>query len=1490
MTHELRILFVEDLSTDQELAERQLRTNDLNYESLRVDTRDDFLNALVTFQPDLIISDYSMPGFDGMQALQMAKELYPELPFVVLTGSMNEDTAVECMKAGAADYVIKEHINRLPFAVREALQRAQDQKEKLFTEKQLKQSEAKFRGIFESANVGKAITTTTETISVNDYFADLLGYSKEEIVNTPWDQITHPDDIEMTRKIDNKLYSGETDAVRYEKRYIHKNGSIIWVDLSVQVHRDLSGKPEYLISTIIDISDKKKAGEELQASEKKFRSLFQNNHAVMLLIDPVTGDIIDVNPAAIKYYGFSQQELTGKKISEINTLSPDEIQEEMQRALTEERNYFNFQHRLANGDIRDVEVYSGPIQHLGRELLYSIIHDVTDRKQAEIQLRKSEEKFKSFFQNNLSVMLLIDPDTGIITDANNAACHFYGCDQDTLLETNICQINTLPQDEVFAAITRAIDVDNNSFQFKHRLANGDIRDVEVNSSPIEHQNKKILYSIVHDVTEKKQAEQQIRLQATAMNAAANAIVITDREGNIQWVNPAYTQLTGYSFEEVIGQNPRILKSGMQDHAYYQRLWDTILSGKVWDGELINKRKDGSLYTEDETITPMFDEQGNISHFIEIKEDITQRKQAELALREGEQRYRRLFEDSPVSIWEENFSRVKQRLDQLKAEGVEDFYEYFATNRTQLLEIAELIEVIDVNQETIKLFGARNKEELRDNFTNIYTEQSLNQLIEELVNIANGIMNFDIDFTNKTLDGRVLEFTAKWAAQPGYENTLSKVLISMVDITDRKKAEDALRENEQRYRSLFDDSPVTIFEEDFSAVKTFIDELKQSGVKDFREFLNTNPDELKRIIRSIKITDMNKEAEKLYGFKTKQEFYGNFELITDPFNLHLMVDELVNIAEEKTKFQTEVYKHDSKGVLSYLTVNWAAVPGFEDDLSKVIVTVVDITERKELEKRQQQRLAEMEAIDKITSALRQATTRDEALPIFLQETLAMMQVNIGFILLHNSTDDTLQVTHVNGLAEEMIGAKIKPRDGIIGAVFQNGESRSISDFKQEFSVHEVFAGHNNVDVGAVCVPIQSQEDILGVVLIVHPKERELKPDEIKLLESFSRIAGITLQRMTLYEDTLSHLKQLQVQRTIDQTIASIFDLNLTLEIICSQARNYLGADAIGILLFQPNEMTLNYIAANGFQTTHYKNAHIPLGAGPAGNAALKREVVYVADLRHSEPPIKTMTMVNEERFVSYLAVPLIAKGEIKGVMEVFYRSESVFDPETIEFIESLAFQTAIAIDNLQLFENLQLSNQELVQAYDATIEGWSRAMDLRDKETENHTRRVTEMAVRIATIMGIKEEEILHIRRGALLHDIGKMGVPDDILRKPGPLTPEEWVIMKQHPIFAYKMIAPVDYLKPALDIPYCHHEKWDGSGYPRGLKGEKIPIAGRIFAVIDVWDALSSDRPYREAWPKEKVLAYIKEQSGTHFDPDIVKIFLEVVERKEWSDEYWKSE
>lgn len=278
---------------------------------------------------------------------------------------------------------------------------------------------------------------------------------------------------------------------------------------------------------------------------------------------------------------------------------------------------------------------------------------------------------------------------------------------------------------------------------------------------------------------------------------------------------------------------------------------------------------------------------------------------------------------------------------------------------------------------------------------------------------------------------------------------------------------------------------------------------------------------------------------------------------------------------------------------------------------------------------------------------------------------------------------------------------------------------------------------------------------------------------------------------------------------------------------------------------------------------------------AGQAAQQRQVVHVRDLRIDPHSLVNAPSLAKEGFVSYFAAPLISQGRVKGVLEIFHHSLLDPDKEWLDFLDALAGQAAIAVESTTLFQDLQRTNDELSKAYDSTIEGWSHALDLRDKETEGHTRRVTELTLELAQVFGFTEDELIHVRRGSLLHDIGKMGVPDRILLKETTLDPEEWRQMKQHPVFAHEMLQPIHYLHKALDIPFCHHEKWDGTGYPRGLKGAEIPLIARIFAVIDVWDALTSDRPYRGAWPHERVLAHIQEGAGQHFDPEVVNMFVE---------------
>jgi HD-GYP domain-containing protein (c-di-GMP phosphodiesterase class II) len=276
-------------------------------------------------------------------------------------------------------------------------------------------------------------------------------------------------------------------------------------------------------------------------------------------------------------------------------------------------------------------------------------------------------------------------------------------------------------------------------------------------------------------------------------------------------------------------------------------------------------------------------------------------------------------------------------------------------------------------------------------------------------------------------------------------------------------------------------------------------------------------------------------------------------------------------------------------------------------------------------------------------------------------------------------------------------------------------------------------------------------------------------------------------------------------------------------------------------------------------------------------ALERKLLNVPNLKENQMEFGRSPLFIIEDFIAYYGVPLIAKGRVLGVLEMFHRSILQPDADWLNFLNMVAGQAAIAIDSAIMFRELQKSNVELSLAYDATIEGLSRALDLRDKETEKHTRRVSDTTVKLAVHLGVNDSDLIHIRRGAILHDVGKVAIPDRILFKPGPLADDEWRIMRRHPEIAVDLLSSVAYLAPALEIPHWHHEKWDGTGYPDHLHGETIPFSARLFALVDVYDALTSNRPYRDAWSKNETLQYIENQSGKHFDPVIVPKFVNFI-------------
>ncbi len=656
---------------------------------------------------------------------------------------------------------------------------------------------------------------------------------------------------------------------------------------------------------------------------------------------------------------------------------------------------------------------------------------------------------------------------------------------------------------------------------------------------------------------------------------------------------------------------------------------------------------------------------------------------------------------------------------------------------------------------------------------------------------------------------------------------------------RRQAEEGLRQTEARYRNLVEQLPMYVY-------------------------INAPHD----ISRTIYVSP---QVERLLGY-TPEEWLRDpafWQKAVHPDDLPAVLERVERTNRTREPFDMEFRMIGKDGRIVWFRDQAAPVKDADGHIIQWQGLMVDVTEPK-------RRQREMEAIARLSQALRQTQTVKEILPRLLDETLVLMEAEQGSIWLRDPATQGIQlVVQRHGNPDPLIA--LQHGENIASMVINSGQSFSGRDFR--IDPHIPLAQRNAMrpGVGGACVPLAAAGKIIGALLLNVRLPRELAPEELRLLTALADLGANAIHRARLFEETLKHLDRLAALRSIDIAISSSFDLNMILNVVLDKVTKELAVDAAGILLLRPESLMLEFAAGHGFWARAYETSMLAASEGIPSRAVLDRTTVYIDDLSTTRNSVKRPFLISQEKFVAYFGVPLVAKGKVKGVLEIFNRSPLAHDAEWMQFLEALAGQTAIAIDSSATFQDLQRSNMELALAYDATIEGWSHALDLRDRETEGHTQRVTEMALQLAQALGMKDEALVHMRRGALLHDIGKMGVPDSILLKPGPLTDEEWLVMRQHPKLAYDMLASIAYLHPALDIPYCHHEKWDGTGYPRGLKEEQIPFAARIFAVVDVWDALRSDRPYRPAWNQDDALKHIREQTGKHFDPAAAEAFLDLI-------------
>lgn len=413
-------------------------------------------------------------------------------------------------------------------------------------------------------------------------------------------------------------------------------------------------------------------------------------------------------------------------------------------------------------------------------------------------------------------------------------------------------------------------------------------------------------------------------------------------------------------------------------------------------------------------------------------------------------------------------------------------------------------------------------------------------------------------------------------------------------------------------------------------------------------------------------------------------------------------------------------------------------------------------------------------------------------------------------------------------------------------------------------------------GWMSVAMFTQDKLIGFINLDSRIVDAYSNEQATLVQTFANQAATAIENAHLFEEERQRRREAENLRLAATAITSSLDSKVVLETILIALRQVVPFDSGTIMLLE--DEVVKIVAAQGFEN----KAVLLNQTFPSANK-------LISILSQAKKPYILNDVVGDERFENWaskalirgwMGIPLIAHDKVLGFITLDSLTVGSFDQNAATLAHTFALHATAAIENTQLFENLQLSNQELSLAYDTTLAGWAKALELRDKETHGHTNRVTDLTMELARFIGLSKADLVHLRRGVLLHDIGKMGVPDEILHKEGPLTKEEWIEMHKHPQYAFDLLYPILFLRPSLDVPYSHHEWWDGTGYPQKLKGEEIPLPARLFAIVDVWDALLSDRPYRKAWTKTKVSRYLQKQAGSHFDPNLVKVFLKMMDEK----------
>lgn len=1167
--------------------------------------------------------------------------------------------------------------------------------------------------------------------------------------------------------------------------------------------------------------------ELLEEREHRFRSMVQNAGDIITIVE-ADGTIVYESPALERVMGFKPEDVLGLNV--FDPVHPEDraaAKEKFEHLLDHPEQRIMFAARLfgADGKQRTLEIVG--TNQLDDPAVKGVVlnsRDITERIRALEDLRNSELKYRSLAENSIDVIWQMDRRLNF-TYVSPSAEELLGASPNEIVGSNLAKYASGV--EFFKIARRALgalrsfpDYEPITFPAKLLHEDGVEIEVEITGKILEdEQGKPIgLHGSARDIRNRveaeralKQSEEQYR---SLFNTIQDAIVVIDNDRQITQYNPGFAQIFGYQDEELIGETTEVIYAKASDSKQIGQMGQKITAeggGVLQLEEVLFKRKSGEEFFGELNAYSLQGDDNEVLGAVAVIRDITERQKAQEALKESEARYRQLF----------------------------------TTIQDGIVTVDEDRTITQCNPGFAAMFGYSVEEMVGNNTKFLYATEDIYRSIGEKARSAALTSDGSIEYSNvRLLRKNGQEFIAEINADTLYDSRGHRVGNVGVfrDVTDRLKAQQALKSSEVRYRSLF---------------------------KSIRDAILV-ADQDRNIVQC------NPAFTEIFGY-TEDEIRGSktVTLYKDPEEFALMGEKINELrAEGKRDGQvvTVTYRRKSGEIFPGETGVYT-LKDLSGNPIGAIGLIRDVTDR---ERRQN----EQQAIAQVAEALRAAANRDEMPPIILYQLLDLLDAGGAEMVLTNKEQDRLWVELGVGSWHKFTGLELDIKDNIAGQILLSDDPFQADDLELVPRFRSINRIEN--DRAAAAVSMKAGEVPVGVIWVA--RSTPFSDDEVQVLKAIGDMAGNALRRAGLHEETQLRAQQMSAVSVLGQDLAEHLDEFAIYERLVDGVKQLIPGVSnviISRLDLDSDQFQLAYGEDEGqlIDVGEMRPVRINEQDGSPFSEVMKQ---HRPVLREKEPDerIETLTPFagrDVGNVASGLFVPIVSEGKLLGIIQMLSSLNHRFSQLDAEIMTMVANTAAVALENAELLKETQGAAIELAMAYDTTLEGWAKALELRDKETEGHTRRVSELTVNLAASMQVPAEQLVNARRGALLHDIGKMGIPDSILLKPGKLTEDEWEIMRQHPQMAYDMLKSVDFLLPALTIPLYHHERWDGSGYPEGLRGEAIPLVARIFAVIDVYDALSSNRPYRKAWPPEKVQQYLQEKAGVEFDPAVVEAFFDMM-------------